>query len=47
MRGYLVKPTKWDGLALCLSPFFFIAIPVYIWVQIEKARSKAQEETSE
>ena len=46
-RMYLDKPTKWAGLALCLSPFFFIAIPAYIWVQVEKSRKKAQEETTE
>lgn len=31
IRGYLTKPSKWDKLALCLSPFFFIAIPIYMW----------------
>ena len=40
---YPHKSTKWDGLWLCLSPFFFIVIPLYVWLLIEKVRHKDEE----
>ena len=43
MRGYLDKPSKWDGLAMCLSPFFFIAIPIYLWVRLTADKEETNE----